>query len=96
MLSIFSLHSGLRTLTSTSGVVLERAKENANCCLTYSITASEEGQSSSRWPTVINGECAGGNKKTFQEYVDDTVKYGYGLCFDGWKYVVQGISLEQS
>ena len=81
-------------LTSTSGVALERAAENADCCLENSIAASEDGRST-RWPRVNrNGGCSGGIRRTLQEWVDSTVSdyknYGWGLCYEGWRYVVRG------
>ena len=67
------------------------AKENDDCCLTYSISSSEDGISH-RWPLVKReGGCSGGFKKTFQQWVDYTVSeyesYGFGLCFEGWRYL---------
>ena len=81
-----------KTLTSTSGGLLVRAEDNDDCCLKYSITASEDGQMS-RWPLINpGGRCSGGTKRTFQEWIDYTCDhYGWSLCFEGWKYVVKGI-----
>ena len=93
-----------KTLTSTSGVILVRAEENSDCCHRYSrnsIEASEDGQTGViRTPQVtFDGQCVAngmmpnGTESTFQEWVDRTVavhKYGYALCFEGWKYIVKG------
>ena len=88
-----------KTLTSTSGRFLVRAEDNDDCCLKYSITASEDGRFV-RWPYVKTGVgCSGGIKMTFQEWIDNTVSedlYGWGLCFEGWKYDVKGISMKKS
>ena len=94
LIIISLLHLVSTTLTSTSGVILERAKENVDCCLTQSIFASEDGQSV-RWPRVHrDGQCRGGGKLTFQQWIDDTVNYyetdNLGLCVEGWRYVVKG------
>ena len=82
-------------LTSTSGMMLERAKENDACCLTNSISASEDG-STLRSPLVKGeGGCEGDLKKTFQQWVDYTASKSisidrHGLCFENWNYVVKG------
>ena len=83
-------------LTSTSGMMLERAKENDACCLTNSISASEDG-STLRSPLVKGGGgCEGDLEKTFQQWVDYTASKSssidrHGLCFENWNYVVKGI-----
>ena len=86
-------------ITSTSGVLLDKATENPECCLHSSISTLEAGVAH-RWPIVgKNGRCSGGIKKTFQEWVDYTVSKYYsrndrntndGLCVDGWRYEVRG------
>ena len=88
----------LDMLTSTSGVLLEKANVNDACCLTESayISASEDG-SSLRSPLVKSeGGCEGGRNQTFQQWVDYTAStYGSsdprGLCFENWHYVLKGI-----
>ena len=80
-------------------MILERAEQNADCCLQSSITTSEDGQLH-RWPQVSrwiwNKEetCGGGVRLTFQQWVDDYVSdfdtYRGGLCVEGWKYIVRG------
>ena len=75
-------------------MILKKAIENDDCCLKYAVSTSEDG-ASKRWPLAqTSGGCAGGYEKTLQEWVDYTVlqyeAYGYGLCFDGWRYVVAG------
>ena len=98
---MFLINLASRTLTSTSGVILVRAEENSDCCHRYtrnSIEASEDGQDWYRTPQVrLDGKCVAngpnGTERTFQEWVDSTVsvqKYGYALCFEGWKYIVKG------
>ena len=83
-------------LTSTSGVLLEKANVNDGCCLTNNISVSEDG-SSLRSPLVKSeGGCEGGRNKTFQQWVDYTAStYGSsdprGLCFENWHYVLKGI-----
>ena len=87
-------------MESTSGVILERAEQNQDCCLLSSITTSEDGQSQ-RWPNVNQWSwpdkeetCIGGIRLTFQQWVDDYVSdfdtYRGGLCVEGWKYIVKG------
>ena len=86
----------LDMLTSTSGVLLEKANVNDACCLTHNISASEDG-SSLRSPLVKSeGGCEGDTYKTFQQWVDYTAStYGSsdprGLCFENWHYVLKGI-----
>ena len=88
----------LDMLISTSGVLLEKANVNDDCCLTNnSISASEDG-SSLRSPLVKSeGGCEGVRyKKTFQQWVDYAAStYGSsdprGLCFENWYYVLKGI-----
>ena len=78
-------------LTSTNGVILYRAEQNHDCCLTNSISRQEDGKNL-RWPMVTDdGKCVGGHEKTFQQWLDETVRHyemnEYGLCFDGWRYL---------
>ena len=62
-------------LTSTSGVLLEKAKENDDCCLTNSISASEDGSSLRRPLVKGEGGCDdGGMNNTFQQWVDYTAE----------------------
>ena len=84
-------------LTSTSGVLLEKAKENDACCLTNSISASEDGSSLRRPLVKGEGGCDEvGLNITFQQWVDYTAFKSssidrHGLCFENWNYVVKGI-----
>ena len=32
-------------------------------------------------------ECHGGDKKTYQEWLDEAGMYFDGICVDGWRYV---------
>ena len=81
-------------LISTTGVIMERANKNTDCCSTSSILASEDG-TSLRSPLARHdsGCVYSSSEKTFQEWVDYTVlNYehgGYGLCIDRWRYVVK-------
>ena len=80
------------TLTSTSGVHLDRAPHNEDCCLTNSISTSEDG-TYARWPIVVGQTllCGGNHRKTYQQWIDYAAQGGYGLCFEGWLYIVRGI-----
>ena len=76
-------------------MLLVRSKQNAHCCLTDSISKSEDGTGYYKWPMVdFDGTCNGGFRKPFQQWVDDFVGFwfqsGRGLCVEGWKYVVEG------
>ena len=73
-------------------MLLKRAKVNDECCVEYSIFASEDGQTY-KYPLVEkNGGCllSYAHRLTLQQWVDLSVSYGYGLCFEGWRHVVQG------
>ena len=82
-------------LTSTSGVLLEKANVNDACCLTDNLTDA------CCLKGLINavksdGGCVGGGNNTFQQWVDYTAStYGSsgprGLCFENWHYVLKGI-----
>ena len=80
-------------MIASDGTVFERADTNAECCLTNSISKSEDG-SNYRWPIVLEtSECSGGIKKTYQEWIDfvsedDRFK---GICYEGWVYYKTGI-----
>ena len=86
---MFYLIEILATLTSTTGVHLERAPQNEDCCLTNSISTSEDG-TDAKYAIVIVG-CGGGHRKTYQQWIDYAAQGGYGLCFEGWLYIVRGI-----
>ena len=94
LIIIFLLNLVSTTLTSTSGVILERTNDNVDCCLTQSILRSEDGQSFRRPQVHWDGKCRGGLKRTFQQWIDHTVKHyettNLGLCVEGWRYVVKG------
>ena len=84
----FNLIEISATLTSTSGVYLDRAPHNEDCCLTNSISASEDG-TYARYPILVGG-CGGNHRKTYQQWIDYAAQGGYGLCFEGWLYIVRG------
>ena len=95
--NILILYLMLDMLTSTSGLLLEKAYKNDDCCLTNGISASEDG-SLLRSPLVKGeGGCEGGLNKTFQQWVDYTASTHdsvdpRGLCFESWKYLVKSMS----
>ena len=99
--NILILYLMLDMLTSTSGLLLEKAYKNDDCCLTNGISASEDG-SLLRSPLVKwEGGCEGGLNKTFQQWVDYTASthdsvYPRGLCFESWKYLVKSMSRKLS
>ena len=78
-------------LVSTSKVLLVRAPENEDCCITSSILTSEDGKYA-RWPLVSlkYGGCRGGTRRTFQQWLDFAVKEGDGFCFDKWLFIRKG------
>ena len=96
LLIISMLYLELIKLTSTRGAILEKTKDNHQCCLNNSISAFEDG-ASSRSPLVKAGVgCVGGFRKTFQQWIDYTVVQkelvgGLGLCIEGWRYIAKGI-----
>ena len=77
-------------------MLLEKAKENDDCCLTNSISASEDGSSLRRPLVKGEGGCDdGGMNNTFQQWVDYTADTldsteRRGLCFENWHYAVKG------
>ena len=89
---MFYLIEILATLTSTTGVHLGRAPQNEDCCLTNSISTSEDG-TDVRWPIVVPqaAGCGGGYRNTYQQWIDSAARKGYGLCFEGWLYIIKGI-----
>jgi len=90
--------------TSTTSVMLKKAKENDKCCKHNYIESSEDG-TDTRWP-LVSADCIqsypdcscmlGGENKSFQEWVDDAADElsPLGLCIasseGGWLYVYGG------
>merc|ERR1712018_529056 len=80
-------------LTSSDGTRFERASTNAEWCSTYSILMTEDG-TDWRWPLVTDkGDCHGGMKKNFTEWLDFAVEHKHisgmqNICFEGWKYTM--------
>merc|ERR1712018_953309 len=61
-------------LYSSDGTRFERASTNAECCSSYSTLMTEDG-TDWRWPLVTGkGDCHGGMKKTFNEWLDFAVE----------------------
>ena len=83
-------------LTSSDGTRFERASTNAECCSSYSILMTEDG-TDWRWPLVTDkGDCHGGMKKTFNEWLDFAVEHKHisgmqNICFEGWMYTMSGM-----
>ena len=76
---------------SSDGSVFEKANTNAQCCVQYSISKSEDG-TNTRWPFVTGGQCYGGFKKTFQQWIDKASSFtnSDGICIEGWLYSKTG------
>ena len=83
-------------LVASDGSVFERAITNAECCSEYSILESEDG-TNLRWPLLYFKEgtgtfdCAGGTKRTYQEWIDHASDNSNGICVEGWSYFLSGI-----
>ena len=77
-------------MVASDGSVFERTGTNAECCLTYSISMSEDG-TSYRWPLVgLSGDCAGGELRTYQEWLDYASELNVPICFEAWRYYKTG------
>ena len=77
------------TLKTTDGKILRKSKTNVDCCVTSSISESEDG-TNSRSPIVTKDEkCTGGTKQNLQAWIDESASkgaYHQGLCYEKWFY----------